>query len=164
MDLLKFEFKNGEEGSHTYHLGILVKKLRYYNSNEAIDAFESALPELQKIERKLQNLDAKPGNDKRFYIQEIKDELEKETGIKNRFLEEVERSAKPVIEALHKKDFSIDDFSYELRGNEGIFWIEFFGYKLQLSHDDFLHVVKEVFRSVCYKNGIIFIDYSLSKK
>ena len=164
MDLLKFEFKNGEEGSHTYNLGLLVKKLRYYKSNEAIDAFESALPELQKIEMQLQNFDEKLGNDKRFYIQEISDELEKETEIKNKFLEEVERSSKPVIEALHKKDFSIDDFSYELRGNEGIFWIEFYGYKLQLSHDDFLYVVKEVFRSVCYKNGIIFIDWSLDKK
>ena len=164
MDLLKYEFKNGEEGSHTYNLGLLVKKLRYYKSNEAIDAFEPALPDLQKIEMQLQIFDAKLGNDKRFYIEEISDELEKETEIKNKFLEEVERASKLVIEALHKKDFSIDDFSYELRGNEGIFWIEFYGYKLQLSHDDILHVVKEVFRSVCYKNVIIFIDCSLGKK
>ena len=164
MDLLKFEFKNGDEGSHTYNLGLLVKKLRYYKSNEASDAFESALPELQKIEIQLQNNDAELGNGKRSYIQEISDELEKETEIKKKFSEEVERSSKSVVGALLKKDFSIDDFSYELRGNEGIFWIEFYGYKLQLSHDDFLHVVREVFRSVCHKNGMIFIDYSLSKK
>jgi hypothetical protein len=164
MDLLKFEFKNGDEGSHVYNLTLLIKKLRHYRTNVAKDAFESALPELQKIETELQDYDAALGNDKRFYIQEIADELEKEAEIKNKFSEEAERSSKSVMAALYKKDFSMDDFSYEFGSNEGTFWIEFYGYKSQLSHDDFLHAVKEVFRSVCYKTGIIFIDCSVSKK
>ncbi|MEP6949588.1 MAG: hypothetical protein ABI863_09960 [Ginsengibacter sp.] len=161
MDLLKFEFKTGEEGSRIYNLGLLAKKLRYHRSNVAIDAIDSALPELRKIETELQNFDAKAGDDKRFYIQEITEELDKEDETKNNFLEEVERSSKSVVAALHNKDFSMADFSYGLGSNEGIFWIEFHGYKSQLSHDDLLHVVKEVFRSVSYKTGIIFIDYSL---
>ena len=131
MDLLKFEFKNGEEGSQPYNLGLLIKKLRHYESNAAKDAFEPALPELQKLETELQNYDAALGNDKRLYIKEIMDELKKESEIKNKFLEEVERSSKSVIAVLHKKDFSMDDFSYEFRGNEEIFWLEFYGYKSQ---------------------------------
>ena len=164
MDLLKFEFKNGEEGSYPYNLALLIKKLRHYKSDVAKDAFEPALPELQKIEKELQNYDATTGNDKRSYIQEIVDELEKEAEIKNKFLEEVEKSSRSVVAVLHKKDFSMDDFLYEFRGNEETFWLEFSGYKSQLSHDDFLNVVKEVFRAVCYKTGIIFIDCSVGKK
>lgn len=90
------------------------------------------------------------------------EELEKEAEIESKILETIERSAKAMVSALYNVDFSMSDFSYSFRNNEGVYWIEFSGYANKRLADDTLLIAKEVFRSVAYKFGIVFIDESLS--
>lgn len=77
MDLLQFEFQNGEPGSYSYNLGQLIKKLRYFR-NVSLDQFQAAAPELKQIEKELQDFDSLLGDPKRFYIDELMEELNNE--------------------------------------------------------------------------------------
>ncbi|MXV50067.1 hypothetical protein GS399_03715 [Pedobacter sp. HMF7647] len=104
----------------------------------------------------LQKLDKDIGNKERFYIEEILAELEKESEIEEALLEDFEWSAKSILVTLFDKEFHLKDYSYELKKNNGIYWIEFYG-NIKID-DKLLQVVKEVFKTVCYKYGIIFID------
>ncbi len=163
MNLLKYEFMNAPEGSYNYNLGQFVKKVRHYRVNVPIEQFKAAIPELQQLERVLQNVDETMGEEKRNYLEEVMEELEQESAIETQLLEEIERTSKAIASALYDTDFSMDDFTYEFRSNEAINWIEFYGYRQRKDTDGTLLVVKEVFRSVCYKFGIVFIDGSLTK-
>jgi hypothetical protein len=164
MDLLRYEFMNAPEGSYNYNVGQLVKKVRYYRENVSIDDFKAAIPELKVLERKLQSFDQEIGLDRREYLEEIMDELKKESEIESQLLEEIERASKAIASALYDTNFSLDDFLFEFRNDDAVYWIEFYGYQNAKKTDGTLLVVKEVFRSVCYKFGIIFIDSSLSDK
>ncbi len=91
-------------------------------------------------------------------------ELEKEAEIEGKLISEIERSSRSIAAALYDTDFFMTDFAYDFRNCEAVYWIEFYGYREQKEVDGTLLVVKEVFRSVCYKFGIVFIDSSLSEK
>jgi hypothetical protein len=164
MNLLRYEFMNAPQGSYNYNLGQLVKKVRYYREYVSIDDFKAAIPELKVMERKLQSFDQEIGLEKREYLEEIMDELKKESEIEFQLLEEIGRTSKAIVSALYDTDFSMDDFLYEFRNSDAVYWIEFYGYQNTKKIDGTLLVVKEVFRSVCYKLGIVFIDSSLGDK
>lgn len=156
MELLKLEYQNSPEGSYNYILGELVKKIRHYTSNVPMDEFKTALPDLKKIETQLQKLDESIGEDKRFYIEEIMTELSEESEMEEKLFEDFEWASKSILASLFEKDFLLEDYSYELKKNNGVHWIEFYGNKS--INDNIVLVVKEVFKSVCYKFGIVFID------
>ena len=163
MDLLKYEFMDAPENSFNGRLGILVKKVRHYRTNVPIDDFERALPELQNMEFQLQKIDESIGEPKRYYIQEIMNELEEESLVDEKIMEEIELSSKAIIRELYDTDFTIENFSFKLRRSEVTSWIEFYGYKNKKGDDSSLLVIKEVIRASCYKYGIVFIDVSLNE-
>lgn len=72
-------------------------------------------------------------------------------------IEEVRRLA-TIITGDSSGGFSLSDYDYNLRAGEREFWVEFFGFKSWTTEQDHTLVVKEVFRAVCYKYGIAFID------
>ncbi|WP_161888066.1 hypothetical protein [Pontibacter russatus] len=159
MSLLKYEYMEAPIGSYNHQLGQLIKKVRHYRENVSIDEFKAAIPELKSVEEKLQRFDEEIGEDRRDYLEEIMDELEKESEIENQLLEEIEWSSQAIVSALYNTDFSIDEYSFEFRGSGATFWIEFYGYRGQ-EINNALNVVKESFRAACYKFGIVFIDKS----
>lgn len=160
MDLLRYEFTTAPEGSYNYNLSQLIKKVRHYRSNTSIDDFRAALPELKKMEKWLQNVDNTMDNEFRNYLADIMTELEEEDAVTSQLVEELERYSKAVVSALFTFDFSLSDIKYEINNNEGIFWLEFHGYSDKKATEDVLSAVKEAFRLVCYKSGIVFIDKS----
>lgn len=74
-------------------------------------------------------------------------------------IEEVTRLS-AVITGENADDFSLTYYDYNLRANQKEFWIEFFGFKSWAAEVDHSLTVKEVFRAVCYKYGIVFVDRS----
>ena len=164
MDLLKYEFMKALEGSYNYNVGQLIKKIRYYRQQVAIDEFKVAIPQLKVLEKELQKFDNDIGGERRNYIEEIMEELDKESEIEGKVIDEIERSSRAINATLYDTEFSMHDFAYEFRNNEAISWIEFYGYKIEKQTDGTLLVIKEIFRSVCYKYGIVFIDSSLGDK
>jgi hypothetical protein len=164
MDLIKYEFFKKEDGAFNHLIGQLVKKVRYYREKVSIDTFKAAIPELKKLERQLQEIQEAIGETPRNYLQEIMDELSVEAELEGKVIAEIERSSKAIAAALYDTDFLMTDFAYEFRNMTAVQWIEFYGYKEKKDVDGTLLVVKEVFRSICYKFGIIFIDISLSDK
>lgn len=76
-----------------------------------------------------------------------------------KIIEEVARLS-GVITGEGAGDFPLADYDYNLRANQKEFWIEFFGFKSWMSGTDHSLTVKEVFRAVCYRYGIVFIDRS----
>jgi hypothetical protein len=164
MDLLKYEFWKEEDDAYYHLIGQLVQKVRYYRGSVPIDEFKAAIPELKQIEKRLQDIDQSVGQETRFYLQEIMDELGVESEIEGKLIDEIQRSSKAIAHVLYDSDFAMDEFAFEFRNIEAVIWIEFYGYKEQKATDGTLLVVKEVFRSVCYKFGIIFIDSSLTDK
>ncbi len=160
MDLLKYEFTTAPAGSYFGNVGQLVKKIRHYRENVSIDEFKAAIPSLKSLERQLQEYDESLGDERRDYIDEIMAELEQETETEEKLKEEIERYSKIIVATLLDKEFSIDDFSYELTNREAVRWLEFYGYTEEKENDDTLKIVKDVFRSVCSKYDTIFIDSS----
>ncbi|MFA0960362.1 hypothetical protein AB9P05_01000 [Roseivirga sp. BDSF3-8] len=156
MDLLKYEYLDSPEGSYNHTLGKLVRDIRYYTSQVPIEKFKEAMPSLRLVESKLQKYDEEIMNDRRNYIDEIMDALEKESEIEEKLFEDFEWAAKSILLTLFDKDFDLSDYSYELKKNRGVYWLEFYG-NVNIN-DKVLLVVKEVFKSVCYKYGIVFID------
>ena len=116
------------------------------------------------MEEQIQEIDLELGEDTRNYIQEIMEELSQESEIEQKLLEEIERSAKSVTLSLYDSDFSMSDFSYEFRNNDAVYWVEFYGYKEKREPDGNLLVIREVFRSVCYKFDLLFIDCTLTDR
>lgn len=78
MDLLNFEFYTEENGAYDNLIGELVRKVRYYREQVSIDDFMAAMPELQQMETRIQEIDISLGEERRYYIKEIMDELSKE--------------------------------------------------------------------------------------
>ena len=156
MDLLKYEFLDSPEGSFNQILGKLVKDVRYYTSQVPLEEFKEAMPYLKHEEAKLQKIDAEILKNKRNYIEEIMEELQQEAEMEEKLFEDFEWTAKSILITFFDKEFNLSDYSYELKKNRGIYWIEFYG-NVNIN-DKVLLVVKEVFKSVCYKYGIVFID------
>lgn len=161
MDLIKYEFYKEEDGAYYHFIGELVKKVRYYRENVSIDEFKIAIPSLKEMESKLQDIDLNLGHETRNYLQEIMDELNAESEVEEKVLDEIERSAKAIVNSIYDTQLSMKDFSFAFRKSDSFFWLEFFGYKEPNNNEGALLVIKEVFRSVCYKYNIIFIDISL---
>src|SRR3954471_21630789 len=129
MNLIKYEYFKEEDGAYYHFIGQLVKKVRYYRENVPIDEFEAAIPELKKLERQLQEIDENLGQETRYYLQEIMEELSAEAELEGKLIEEIERSSKAIASALYDTDFEISDFAYEFRNIEAVYWTEFYGYK-----------------------------------
>lgn len=158
MNLLKYEFMDAAEGSYNALIKELVIRIRHNRENISIDEFKVAMPEVRTIEEVLQRIDEEIGGEPRDYIDEIMEELDREGQVEEQLLEEIERSAKALTSA-YNIEFVLDDFSFDLRSNEGIFWIEFFGYKVNRDPNLTLLMLKEVFRSACYKFDVTFVDH-----
>lgn len=129
-----------------------------------IEDFKAAIPELKQLEARLQNIDMSLGEPARNYLQEIMDEIKAESAIEDNLISEIDRLSKAITAELFDTVFSLDNFAFEYRNVGSAQWVEFYGYKEAQLTDGTLLVVKEVFRSVCYKMGLIFIDSSLSDK
>lgn len=158
MDLLKYEFLDTPEGSYNSKLKELVMLVRDYRSNRPIGEFEKAIPNLRKIEEWLQNADRSMGEyEKRDYIQEIMEELEEEEDVSNNFIEEVERASRTVIKSVLNTEFSIEDVAFNLRNSDAVLWVEYLGCN---GDREKKLIVENVFQSVCYKNGILFVNRS----
>lgn len=162
MDLIKYEFFKAEDNAYFHYIGQLVQEVRYYRENVSIEEFKAAIPELKKLEVTLQEIDENLGEKPRAYLSEIMDELSEEDALEEKVITEIERSAKAIASALYDNEFSMSEFGYEFRNLNAVQWIEFYGYIERRDTDGTLLVVKEVFRSVCYKFGLVFIDSSLN--
>ncbi|MCU7547786.1 hypothetical protein OCK74_01610 [Chitinophagaceae bacterium LB-8] len=164
MDLLKYEFMKSAQGSINDLIGQLVRGMRHIYYNVTIDQYSASLPELQEIEQILQREDQELGREPRNYLKEILEELEAESKLESKLLEEIERSAKTIVSALYEPDFSLEDFGYDFKKSEATYWLEFYGYKKNKGVDSSLLIVRDVFKSICYKHGIIFIDSTLDEE
>ena len=162
MDLIKYEFYKEEDGAYYHFIGQLVQRVRYYRENVPVDEFKAAIPELKELESTLQDIDSNLGHETRYYLQEIMEELNAESEVQEKVIDEIERSAKAIVNSIYDTNLAMEDFSYAFRKSESYFWLEFFGYKEGNKFDGALLVIKEVFRAVCYKYNIIFIDISLT--
>lgn len=156
MGLLKYEYIDSSKGSFNGILGELVKKVRHYHNNVSVDEFKSVLPILKSIEAQLQMLDKKIGNEKRFYLEEIMSELTEENEIEENLLEEIKEKTIVALELFSKLEFQIDILSYEFKKHKGVYLI-IFNDNGHIGNEELL-VIKEVFRAVCYKYNVIFID------
>ncbi len=156
MNLLKYEFLDAPEGSYNGVLKQLVAQIRNYRNNSTSEDFIKAGPTLRKLEQWLQNADVSMGNGShREYIQEIMDELSQEDDIESNFLEEIERSSKTIVQSVANIDFSMEDVNFSFENVEAVQWVEYFGYNGDILNQG---LVKNIFQSICHKNGIIFID------
>ena len=164
MDLIKYEFYKEEDGAYYHFIGQLVKKVRYYREQVSINEFEAAIPELKAIEKRLQDIDISLGETPRQYLAEIMNELNNESALEEKVVTEIDRLSKAITLSLFDTSISLANFSYEYRNANAAHWLIFYGYATNKKDDGTLIVIKEVFRSVCYSNGIIFIDSSLSDK
>lgn len=158
MNLLQYEFTDAPQGSYNYELGQLVRQLRHYCTNAPLQEFQAALPCLHIMERKLQQMDANLGLDKRLYIEEIMQQLEAAVKAENQVFEEVERTANVIIGSLFGTSFLLNDLAYELKNSQAIRWIEFYGYKYNNKDERILHVIKEIFKFTCIQHHILFIE------
>jgi len=157
MDLLKYEFTDSPPDSYNGYIGTLVSKIRHFRS-VPIDEFKSAMPELKSMEQRIQRMDASIGQPHREYIKEIMEELDIEDVIEEKIIEDVERSMKAIVGALFKKDISLTDISYDYLLYQAVPWVTLKGYADESELDGPLLVIKECFRSACYKHGAVFID------
>ena len=159
MDLLKYEFMENPEGSYNAFIGDLVKDIRHYRNDVPGEEFKRAMPAMQKLEKKLQQLDAEWGQPKRDYIQEIMDELDIEGSVEEKVMDEIKRAAGSIVNGLFEKDFLMEELDFSFNKIANFSWIIFQGYKArEIEKDAPLIVIKEIFRASCYKYNIIFID------
>lgn len=73
-------------------------------------------------------------------------------------IEEVYNRCAVVIGAATAFSFSLSDYDFNIRASEREYWVEYFGFKQWIDAPDYNREVKEVFRAVCYKYNMIFID------
>ncbi len=91
------------------------------------------------------------------------DEIDEEDNIESNVFNEIGRSSKAVASALYNTEFPMEDFAFDCRTSEAVYWKNFIG----IINKEFagrLLVVKEVFRSVGDEWGIIFMDNTLVDK
>ncbi|GGH48283.1 hypothetical protein GCM10007423_49360 [Dyadobacter endophyticus] len=156
MKLLKYEFLDAPEGSYNGVLKQLVTQIRNLRNNSTSEDFIKAGPSVRKLEQWLQNVDDSMSNGShREYIQEIMDELSQEDDIESNFLEEIERSLKTILKSVANIGFSMDDVNFSFENVEAVQWIEYLGYNGDKQKQE---IVRSTFQSICYKNGLIFID------
>jgi hypothetical protein len=145
-------------GSYNDILCNLVKKIRHYHSNVSLDEFKKMLPSLKSIEEQLQRLDSEIGEEKRYYLEEILSELTKENEIEELLFEEIKEKATVVLDFLDESKFQIEAYSYEFKKHKGMF-LMILNENENIEHKE-LRIIKEVFRAVCNKYEVIFIDNS----
>lgn len=166
MKWLQYEFMNATKGSYNYNVGELVRQVRHYTANVAAEEFSDAAPMLKKMEAKLQEYDEELGGEGQNYIEEIMAELDTEAEQEELLLVEVTRLCKTIINYGSKREvpFTLDEYDYFYNSFEAVPWVDFNGYTDEIrSDDDELKIVKEVFRSVCYKYGVVFVDNTVPK-
>ncbi|WP_017259524.1 hypothetical protein [Pedobacter arcticus] len=156
MKLLKYEYTDAPAGSYNDILGDLVKKIRHYHSNVPHGELKKALPQLKSIEAQLQRLDRDIGDEKRYYLEEILSELTKENEIEESLFEDIKEKATAILDFLYGTKFQIETYSYEFKKHKGVF-LMIFNENEDIEHVE-LGIVKEVFRTICYKYEVIFID------
>lgn len=160
MNLLRYEFIDGPEGSINDMIKALVKELRYNRSQLTIEKYRQALPALQAIESQLQKFDADIRLPRRNYITEILEELDQESENEVNIVDDLYKAANAVIDSLFGHGINFHDFSYSTGKAEHYHWIQFLGYSDQRPVDADLIIIKEVFRSISNKYQYIFIDLS----
>jgi hypothetical protein len=163
MDLLKYEFIDAPEDSYNGYLKQLVASMRYNYSMVSSEEFHAAIPQLQKLEGIIQKMDSDIGRGERLYLQEILAELGEESELEEKVLSEIQRAAQAIIQTDYQKVFSMGDYNFLYRNSQAVSWIDFFGYQGEKSTDTILFTVRDVFKSICYKYGIIFIDSTLTE-
>lgn len=160
MNLLRYEFTDAPFDSINGMLRTLVTDLRYNSSMVTVDQFKEALPALQRIEKRLQQLDNELGDPHRNYIEEIMQELSEESDHEINLADELKRASVAMASSLFDQEINFEDFSYLTGKAEHYHWLRFTGYIDQRPVDANLLIVREVFRSMCNKYGYIFIDLS----
>jgi hypothetical protein len=158
MDLLKYEFIDAPGDSYNGYLKQLVANMRYNYSMVSADEFQAAIPQLQRLESKIQRIDSEIGREERQYLQELLAELGEESELEEKILSAIERSARAIIATDYQKEFSMEEYNFLFRNSQAVSWIDFFGYQDSRDPDIMLFAVRDIFKSVCYKFGIIFID------
>ncbi|SKA41136.1 hypothetical protein SAMN04488128_105345 [Chitinophaga eiseniae] len=162
MELLQYEFTTAPKGSYLGNIGELIKKIRYYRTNVPIEEFKAALPSLKLLEQRLQEFDDSIGLMKRYYVDEIMEELQQEAEVEGKLMVDIERFSKIIINTIFREEFVIKEFAFDFRIKEAVKWLEFYGYKSEQIIDERLNVVKDIFRSACSMHNIIFIDSTLT--
>lgn len=160
MNLLRYEFYIGPADSINGMLRTLVTDIRYNRSQVSIEDFKRDLPRLKQIESTLQRLDSQVGHPHRNYIQEIMDELTVEEENEENLLEDLERASVATINALFGTTFIYNDLSFSLEKADHFPYLTFKGYTDDRETDADLIIIREVFRSICYKYNFIFVDLS----
>lgn len=160
MNLLHNEFNEGPDGSINGMLRTLVKELRYNRSQITIDEFKQAMPALKQIESTLQRLDIDMHQPKREYINEILDELEQESEDEANLAKDLSGACTAIMATLLNSSFDFDDLLYTTTKAKQYHCLQFSGYIDQRPIDANLIILKEVFRSICYKYNYTFIDLS----
>jgi len=160
MDLLRYEFIDGPDGSINGMLRTLVKGLRYNRSYVTVEEFKKAMPGLLVIESNLQRLDADIGSPKRNYVQEIMEELDQEQNNEANITEDLTHATIATIKALFGHDFQFDELLFTIGKADHYHWLQFNGYTNERTVDANLIIVREVFRSICNKYNYIFVDLS----
>lgn len=161
MNLLRYEFVDGPEGSINGMLRKLVKELRYYRSEVSIDEFNQAIPSLKAIEATLQQLDSAVGEPRRDYLQEIMEELNEESENEANLKEDIQAATKAIVETVLKSSLEFDDLLYTIGKSRHYHWLQFLGYTDQNRVDGNIIIARAVFQSICNKYNYIFIDLSV---
>lgn len=160
MSLLRYEFTDAPTTSVNGRIGQLVKDVRHYYSYAPAEEFSKAMPQLKSQEQELNKANAEIGFPAINYIENIMAELQKESELEDNLMQDMEYSSNAIVSALLNQTISLDMFSYSFRFSEAVPWLTFEGYADQRDADSVSIVVKEVFKSICYKMGVIFIDLS----
>lgn len=159
MQLLKYEFMKVPDDSFEGLLKKLVSGIRYYR-DQPVEEYQQAMPSLISIETSLNHMQELMDLEKGEFIKEIIKELEAEDVIEENLIEEIQRSLNVFLE---ERATDLDNIQYIFKNKQAVYWVELFGYNTgETLNDDFL-IIKEVFRSVCYKHGVIFIDNTITK-
>ena len=160
MNLLRYEFIEGPDDSINGMIRKLVRDLRYNRSMITAEEFGQALPDLRRVEQRLQQLDREISRDQRNYIEEIMQELDEESDNETNLEEDLNRATNAVLASTLDQPSAFEDFLYVTGKSEHYHWLRFSGYADERPLDVSLLVAREVFRSICNKYHYIFIDLS----
>lgn len=163
-NILRYEFTNSPPTSYNWYLGRLVKLIRELlkvpvNSNQ----FSDLRNEITEINKLLNS--GLWQSEKRDYVTEIREAIEKETDSLGLIIEDIEYCGKAIVEKELKKHFNIinfgNDFEYVYSIEKAVCYLKFFGYKNKETTIGLeFYLIKDVFRHACLKNDVIFIDLS----
>jgi DNA-binding transcriptional MerR regulator len=159
MQLLKYEFMDVPDDSFNGLLKKLVRNIRYYR-DQPIEEYQQAMPSLISIETSLNHMQELMDLEKGEFIKEITKELEAEDVIEENLTEEIQRSLNAVLE---ERATDLGTIQYIFQNRQAVYWVELFGYNTGEALNDDFRIIKEVFRSVCYKLGVIFIDNTITE-